>query len=172
MTHIEVNVNIKRKDFELDVDLALPDTGISIILGPSGSGKSTLLRLIAGLEKPDNGYIRVRDTNWANTSLGICRPPQQRRVGMVFQDYALFNHLTVGANVGFGLPRKGRQERVREWLSRMHLTELAQRYPGIKFVSWKEFGEIHGANEHEVLADLPEKLKQFNVDAVICGVGC
>jgi len=50
--------------------------------------------------------------------------------------------------------------------------ELAQRYPGIKFVSWKEFGEIHGANEHEVLAALPEKLKQFNVDAVICGVGC
>ena len=50
--------------------------------------------------------------------------------------------------------------------------ELAKRYPGIKFVSWKEFGEIHGANEHEVLAALPEKLKQFNVDAVICGVGC
>lgn len=50
--------------------------------------------------------------------------------------------------------------------------ELGKRYPGIKFVSWKEFGEIHGANEKEVLAALPEKLKQFNVDAVICGVGC
>lgn len=129
MSHIEVKVNIKRSDFELDVDLALPDSGISIILGPSGSGKSTLLRLIAGLEKPDNGYIRVRDTHWANTELGICRPAQQRRVGMVFQDYALFNHLTVAANVGFGLPRKGRHERVNEWLSRLHLTELAHRYP-------------------------------------------
>lgn len=129
MSHIEVKVNKKQKDFELDVDLALPDSGISIILGPSGSGKSTLLRLIAGLEKPDNGYIRVRDTNWANTELGICRPPQQRRVGMVFQDYALFNHLTVAANVGFGLPRKGRHERVQEWLSRMHLLDLAHRYP-------------------------------------------
>ena len=50
--------------------------------------------------------------------------------------------------------------------------ELAQRYPGVQFVSWKEFGEIHGANEAEVLAALPEKLKQFNVDALICGVGC
>jgi hypothetical protein len=50
--------------------------------------------------------------------------------------------------------------------------ELAKRYPGIKFVSWKEFGEVHGANEKEVLAALPERLKQFNVDAVICGVGC
>ncbi len=50
--------------------------------------------------------------------------------------------------------------------------ELAKKYPGIKFVSWREFGEIHGANEAEVLKALPEKLKQFNVDAVICGVGC
>jgi hypothetical protein len=50
--------------------------------------------------------------------------------------------------------------------------ELAKRYPGIKFVSWREFGEIHGANEKEVLDALPEKLKQFNCDAVICGVGC
>lgn len=129
MSHIEVNVKIQRSDFELDVDLALPDNGISIILGPSGSGKSTLLRLIAGLEKPDSGFIRVRNTNWANSELGICRPPQQRRVGMVFQDYALFNHLTVAANVGFGLPRKGRHERVEEWLTRLHLKELAHRYP-------------------------------------------
>ena len=50
--------------------------------------------------------------------------------------------------------------------------ELAKRYRGIKFISWKEFGEIHGANEREVLAALPEKLKQYHCDAVICGVGC
>jgi hypothetical protein len=50
--------------------------------------------------------------------------------------------------------------------------ELAKRYPGIKFVSWREFGEIHGANEHAVLEALPTKLKEFGVDAVICGVGC
>lgn len=50
--------------------------------------------------------------------------------------------------------------------------ELAKRYPGIKFISWREFGEIHGPNEHQVLADLPTKLKEYKVDAVICGVGC
>lgn len=50
--------------------------------------------------------------------------------------------------------------------------ELAARYPGINFVSWREFGEIHGANEREVLAELPGRLKSFGVDAVICGVGC
>lgn len=50
--------------------------------------------------------------------------------------------------------------------------ELKKRYPGIKFISWREFGEIHGANEKEVLAALPKKLKQFDVDAVICGVAC
>jgi hypothetical protein len=50
--------------------------------------------------------------------------------------------------------------------------ELPKRYPGVKFISWREFGEIHGANEHQVLADLPAKLKQHGVDAVICGVGC
>lgn len=129
MSHIDVSVKIKRTDFELDVDLDLPASGISIILGPSGSGKSTLLRLIAGLEKPDYGRINVRNTIWADTQKGICRPPQQRRVGMVFQDYALFNHLTVLDNVGFGLPRIGRKQRVVEWLSRLHLSELADRYP-------------------------------------------
>ncbi|HUO23463.1 MAG TPA: hypothetical protein VMU59_13180 [Caulobacteraceae bacterium] len=50
--------------------------------------------------------------------------------------------------------------------------ELTKRYPGIKFISWREFGEIHGANEHQVLAELPAKLKEYGVDAVICGVGC
>jgi len=50
--------------------------------------------------------------------------------------------------------------------------ELSKRYPGIKFISWKEFGEIHGGKEKEVLAALPQKLKDFGVDAVICGVGC
>ena len=50
--------------------------------------------------------------------------------------------------------------------------ELTKRYPGIKFISWREFGEIHGANEHQVLKELPDKLKAFEVDAVICGVGC
>lgn len=129
MTAIHINARLRHKEFTLDIDFALPDSGVSVILGPSGSGKSTLLRLIAGLEKPDKGFISVSNAIWVDTRAGVCRPPQQRRVGMVFQDYALFHHLTVAGNVGFGLPREGRTERVTEWLSRLRLGELANRYP-------------------------------------------
>lgn len=129
MSHIHICTRLRRSGFELDVDLSLPDTGVSVILGPSGCGKSTLLRLIAGLEKPDQGHIDVSHVTWVDSQSGIFRPPQQRRVGMVFQDYALFHHLTVAGNVGFGLPREGRKARVSEWLSRLHLDALADRYP-------------------------------------------
>ena len=129
MSRIQISARLKREKFTLDVDFALPDVGVSIILGPSGSGKSTLLRLIAGLEKPDDGFINVSNTVWVDTQMGICRPPQQRRVGMVFQDYALFNHLTVESNIGFGHPREGRKNCVNEWMSRLHLETLAKRYP-------------------------------------------
>ena len=129
MSAIEVRARLARTDFELNVDFSLPDTGVTVILGPSGSGKSTLLRLIAGLEKPNQGHIHISQAVWVDSQTGICRPPQQRRVGMVFQDYALFNHLTVAGNVGFALPRQGREQRVTQWLSRLHLDTLADRYP-------------------------------------------
>lgn len=129
MTSINIHARLRHKEFTLEIDFSLPDSGVSVILGPSGSGKSTLLRLIAGLEKPDNGFISVSNAVWVDSQAGICRPPQQRRVGMVFQDYALFHHLTVAGNVGFGLPREGRTERIGEWLSRLGLEALANRYP-------------------------------------------
>src|SRR5688572_16029307 len=69
------------------------------LLGPSGCGKTTLLRLIAGFEEPDAGEIKLDDTVVANTRAWT--PPERRKVGMVFQDYALFPHLTVAENVGF-----------------------------------------------------------------------
>lgn len=129
MSRIHIDVRKHRPGFELDVNLDLPDSGVTVILGPSGSGKTTLLRLIAGLEKPLSGHIKVGNAVWADSDLRICQPPQQRRVGMVFQDYALFHHMTVAANVGFGLPRQGRKERVDAWLQRLHLQTLADRYP-------------------------------------------
>lgn len=129
MSEIELRATLKRLGFELDVDFALPDKGVSVILGPSGSGKSSLLRLIAGLDKPDRGHISVSNTVWVDSAQGLCRPPQQRRVGMVFQDYALFGHFNVAQNVGFALPRHGRKQRVTEWLRRLHLDNLAERYP-------------------------------------------
>ena len=93
------------------------------LLGPSGCGKTTLLRLIAGFEEPDAGELCV-DERRVN---GVA--PERRRVGMVFQDYALFPHLTVAANVGFGLRRAERPERVRELLSLVGLDGLEHRYP-------------------------------------------
>jgi iron(III) transport system ATP-binding protein len=96
------------------------------LLGPSGCGKTTLLRLLAGFERPDRGEIAIAGRPVAGSAWV---PPDRRRVGMVFQDYALFPHLTVAANVGFGLGRGQRSQRVRETLELVGLDEQAERYP-------------------------------------------
>src|SRR5918997_1423354 len=80
------------------------------LLGPSGCGKTTLLRLVAGFERPDAGEIRLEERTVADARTWVV--PVRRRVGMVFQDYALFPHLTIAENVGFGLGRKERAARV------------------------------------------------------------
>ena len=97
------------------------------LLGPSGCGKTTLLRLIAGFEQPDGGRVEVASRQVAGGGTWV--PPEQRRVGMVFQDYALFPHLTVAENVGFGLPRRARAGRVAELLAVVGLGDLGRRYP-------------------------------------------
>ena len=97
------------------------------LLGPSGCGKTTLLRLIAGFEEPDAGEIRLHDATVAAS--GNWTPPERRRVGMVFQDYALFPHLTVAENVGFGLRRRERATRVPIVLALVDLCGLGGRYP-------------------------------------------
>jgi iron(III) transport system ATP-binding protein len=97
------------------------------LLGPSGCGKTTLLRLVAGFERPDAGTIEVAER--AVSGRGAWVPPEERRVGMVFQDYALFPHLTVAENVGFGIPRRTRATRVPELLATVDLDGLGRRYP-------------------------------------------
>ncbi len=97
------------------------------LLGPSGCGKTTLLRLIAGFERPDAGTVEVAGRGVGGRGSWV--PPEKRRVGMVFQDYALFPHLTVAENVGFGLPRRARPGRVSELLSIVGLDTLGARYP-------------------------------------------
>jgi len=100
---------------------------IVALLGPSGCGKTTLLRLVAGFERPDAGTVTVAGTRVA--AEGTWVPPERRKVGMVFQDYALFPHLTVSENVGFGLPRRDRRGRVPELLAIVGLHGLGRRFP-------------------------------------------
>jgi len=100
------------------------------LIGPSGCGKSTTLRLIAGLERPDEGVITIAGDTAADRR--HWQPPERRRVGLVFQDHALFPHLSVRNNVAFGLhrlPRGERTNRVGEVLEMVRLGHLASRYP-------------------------------------------
>jgi len=97
------------------------------LLGPSGCGKTTLLRLVAGFERPDAGSIELEGRAVSGPAAWVA--PERRHVGMVFQDYALFPHLSVAANVGFGLPRRGRAPRVDQALELVGLTEHRSRYP-------------------------------------------
>jgi iron(III) transport system ATP-binding protein len=110
-----------------DASLCVDRGEVVALLGPSGCGKTTLLRLIAGFERPDAGTVEVAGRRVAGA--GTWAPPEQRRVGMVFQDYALFPHLTVAENVGFGLPRRARDGRVSELLAVVGLGDLGRRYP-------------------------------------------
>ena len=110
------------------VDLEVPAGGIVALLGPSGCGKTTLLRSIAGLEQPDSGEIRVGERVLSGP--GVFVPAERRRIGMVFQDWALFPHLSVARNVGFGLTREERRAgRVAEALELVGLAGLAERVP-------------------------------------------
>ena len=111
-----------------DVSVAIPEGSLTALLGPSGSGKSTLLRVIAGLEEPDSGQVLIGDQDVTDT------PARTRGVGMVFQHYAAFKHMTVYDNIAFGLairkrPRAEISRRVHELLELIQLEGLAKRYP-------------------------------------------
>lgn len=112
------------------ISLGLAAGEIGVFIGPSGCGKTTLLRAVAGLEPLSGGEIHLSGTLVSRA--GHTLPPEQRRIGMVFQDYALFPHLTVGRNVAFGihhLPKAQQSARVVEVLSLVGLQGSAERYP-------------------------------------------
>jgi iron(III) transport system ATP-binding protein len=113
-----------------NVSLDLRAGEVFTLIGPSGSGKSTLLRVIAGLERPAAGRVAIDRVEVAGPSMFV--EPEHRRVGMVFQDYALFPHLTVAANVGYGLRRdksSAAQARVAELLRQVGLADRGGAYP-------------------------------------------
>jgi iron(III) transport system ATP-binding protein len=110
-----------------DVTLELRSGEFLGVLGPSGCGKTTLLRLVAGFERPDAGGIEIDGRVVAGPRRHV--PPEGRRIGMVFQESALFPHLDVAGNIGFGLPRRGRETRVAELVALVGLAGLQQRMP-------------------------------------------
>ncbi len=114
------------KDFNLEMNQG----EVTCILGESGSGKSTVLRLLAGLEFPLNGQMQINGKILFNEHEFVF--PEKRGIGMVFQDYALFPHMTVEENIRFGLTNLSKQEkteRIREMLELVHLEDYAKRYP-------------------------------------------
>lgn len=114
------------KDFNLEMNQG----EVTCILGESGSGKSTVLRLLAGLEFPLTGQMQINGKILFNEHEFVL--PEKRGIGMVFQDYALFPHMTVKENIRFGLTNLSKQEkteRIREMLELVHLEDYAKRYP-------------------------------------------
>jgi sulfate transport system ATP-binding protein len=128
ITAIEVTKRFNEFTALDDVSVTIPEGSLTALLGPSGSGKSTLLRVIAGLEQPEAGQVLIGTEDVTD------RPARARGVGMVFQHYAAFKHMTVRDNVAFGLtirkrPRAEIDKRVRELLELVQLEGLARRYP-------------------------------------------
>ncbi len=133
MSHrLSVEITKRLPEFTLDVAWSAGD-GVAVLFGPSGAGKTLTLQCLAGLIRPDAGRIVVDDRVFFDSATGVDLPPQHRRVGYVFQGYALFPHLTVGQNVAFGLrdrPRAERLARAAEVMERLGLGGLEHRRPG------------------------------------------
>jgi molybdate transport system ATP-binding protein len=128
---LEVRLKRKLPGFSLDVSFSV-NQEVLAILGPSGSGKTMTLQCIAGLLRPDEGYVKLNDRVLLDTVGSVNLPARMRRVGFVFQNYALFPHLTVIQNIGYGirhLPAKEIKDRVAELLEKMNIQALGERFP-------------------------------------------
>jgi molybdate transport system permease protein len=128
---LDMSVEKALEHFELEVELHAGKGAVGL-LGASGAGKSMTLRMIAGIVAPDRGRIVLNSRVLFDSSTGQNIAAARRKIGVVFQDYALFPHMTVAGNVGFGLralPERERQAHVQRQLERMHIAELAGRYP-------------------------------------------
>ncbi|SFH95920.1 molybdate transport system ATP-binding protein [Collimonas sp. OK307] len=134
---IRISKHLQADDRGFNLDIALHTASNRVVLyGPSGAGKSLTLQAIAGLLTPDKGLIRLKQNILFDSVAGICLPPQQRKVAYLFQDYALFPHLTVAQNVAFGL-RSGSfnlrhphdHPSVKKWLASFELSAAANSYP-------------------------------------------
>jgi ABC-type sulfate/molybdate transport systems ATPase subunit len=131
MSGLEVRARDRLREWELDVELQVDGNGCAAIVGPSGAGKSTVLRIIAGLRRPDLGRVAIGEEVWLDSGRAIDRRPEERACGFMFQDYALFPHLSAWRNVAFGMPgpRHDRRGRALEQLRRFGVEGLADARP-------------------------------------------
>jgi molybdate transport system ATP-binding protein len=131
MTEIQVKkkLNAANGEMLLAVDLQLPSRQLIGLYGKSGAGKTSLLRILAGLFSPDEAKVVVNGTTWIDTSKGILLPPQKRKVGLVFQDYALFPNMTVRENLLFALSKGQSLEMVEELIELSELGDLQHQRP-------------------------------------------
>ncbi|OOQ44385.1 molybdenum ABC transporter ATP-binding protein [Pseudomonas fluorescens] len=118
---IQMRLKLRYSGFALDVDLQVPGRGVTALYGHSGSGKTTCLRCIAGLERADQGFVQVNDEIWQDSDNRIFVAPHKRALGYVFQEASLFPHLSVLANLAFGLKRIPKPQRR---VDMAHATEL------------------------------------------------
>lgn len=134
MTELVIDARVHLDAFQLDVTLTAAGGEVLAVLGPNGAGKSTLLRSIAGLMPLSSGSICLNDVVLDDPRQGRYLSPEDRRIGVVFQDHRLFPHLRVVDNVAFGprsrgIPRSSALASASDWLSRLGLTDLAHRHP-------------------------------------------
>jgi molybdate transport system ATP-binding protein len=122
---MELNVNIHKKlnHFDLQINFSCRAGELTAIVGPSGAGKTTLVRLIAGLEAPDSGTVSLGNMMWADTKNKQFVPTFKRKIGLVFQEYPLFPHMSVSENVAFGVRNSTPIEPLMETFGILHLKD-------------------------------------------------
>lgn len=127
---LSVDLSKRLPDFTLEVAFQVRDE-ILVLFGPSGSGKSMTLRMVAGLERPDRGEIRLDGRDLFSSARGVDLPPRRRRCGLLFQSLALFPHMDVARNVRYGAARGDpeAEARLRHLLDTFSIGHLARRYP-------------------------------------------
>lgn len=184
----KVEVSFNETNVLKNLSFTLLAGEILCLLGPSGCGKTTALKAIAGLVKPQQGQIDLFGGSVfsANT---IDVPPQQRSVGFIFQDYALFPHMTIGQNIAYGLPdlnKEEKQQRIEESLQLVELTDMQQRYPHELSGGQQQriavaralapkpqlllmdepFSNVDGQVKRRMMADLRKLLKEHNISCI------
>ena len=129
--NITKQLQLAHEHTQLNIDTIIPFNTITAVYGASGAGKTTLLKILAGLVQPEQGKIEVNGTVWLDTANDTCLPPQQRSIGFVFQDYALFPHMTVLQNLLYAAGKKTDKKYIDELLQLVKMEQFVNVRPAL-----------------------------------------